>query len=312
MRVLKRILIGSIIVYVVALLLDVFISKSFLKSNLFEGELNTWCDIYNKKINEDLIIYGSSRSYVHINPTILDKKLALNSYNLGFNGQKIELIKFRHKELLNNEIYPKNVLINLDINLLSNTNIFYPEQFIPLLLYKKEVYDLIKNQIDLTYLDVYIPLVRYRKFKYKEINMFHELYKVYFYSNYKHYSRKKGYRGMNYTWKDTKVNKEKILINKTHKKELEEIILDLKNHKSNIILINSPEYYLQIESQENRDYIINIYKSIALKNRIPFLDYSNDSLNFKKEYFYNTNHLNSKGADIFTRKLANDIKPYLK
>jgi lysophospholipase L1-like esterase len=53
-------------------------------------------------------------------------------------------------------------------------------------------------------------------------------------------------------------------------------------------------------------------KSIATRFSIPYLDYSPDSLMYHKELFYNTTHLNKKGAEIFTRQLAADLKNLIK
>lgn len=142
--------------------------------------------------------------------------------------------------------------------------------------------------------------------------MFRELYRIYFYSNYSNYTRNKGYTGQNYKYTDSKLINEKIVISENKKEDLIAIINDLNKLGINVILINSPEYIYQINSQDNRNEIIDLYKSIANKYNIPFIDYSGDSINYRKELFYNSNHLNAKGADVFTKKLAQDIKPYLK
>ena len=47
---------------------------------------------------------------------------------------------------------------------------------------------------------------------------------------------------------------------------------------------------------------------IKNKHSLTFLDYSYDSISFKKEYFYNSLYLNKTGAEIFTRQLAHDLK----
>jgi lysophospholipase L1-like esterase len=47
---------------------------------------------------------------------------------------------------------------------------------------------------------------------------------------------------------------------------------------------------------------------ISIKYKIPFIDFSKDSMSYNKEYFYNATHLNKKGADLFTEKLIKKIK----
>ena len=57
---------------------------------------------------------------------------------------------------------------------------------------------------------------------------------------------------------------------------------------------------------------MDLYRQFAKKYDLIFLDYSNDPISYNKSLFYNANHLNAKGSEIFTRKLALDIKRSLK
>ena len=61
----------------------------------------------------------------------------------------------------------------------------------------------------------------------------------------------------------------------------------------------------------NRSEIIHICDSLAKKYDIIFLDYSNSEFTMQKELFYNATHLNKKGSELFSKKLALDIKPFL-
>ena len=48
---------------------DLVISKELKKSNSYTfGEYSIWNDIYDGKINADIVIYGSSRAWVHFDP----------------------------------------------------------------------------------------------------------------------------------------------------------------------------------------------------------------------------------------------------
>ena len=55
-----------------------------------------------------------------------------------------------------------------------------------------------------------------------------------------------------------------------------------------------------------------IYKNISMKYNIPFLDYSSDTICLSKDYFYNAEHLNLMGTNLFSRKLTSDLKKYIK
>ena len=106
--------------------------------------------------------------------------------------------------------------------------------------------------------------------------------------------------------------KYRIKLNETSLKIFKKFVLECKNDSINLIFV-SPS--LHVEGQvfiENRDSIQKIFTEISVKNKIPFIDYTNDSINYKKEYFYNALHLNLTGANIFSKKVSNKLKEFIK
>ena len=310
MKWIKIVFLSSLVLYILLALIDVLITNRLMHTNLFDGEYEVWNAINKGEIGEDLYLYGSSRTYVQLNPTILDKELNLNSYNLGFNGQRMEFLKFRNDEILRQGYLPKNVVLNLDIVTLEDREIYYQEQYYPLLFFNYSLYKSLNDDISLDMFDVYIPLIRYLRYR-KYSKLIYEDY-IKYQSGQNKKKRTKGFASRNYKWKEQKLENKTINVNTDRLQDLIQMIKDLQKVNTNIILINSPEYISQIKSQKNRKEIIKLYDSVAHQFNIPFINYSSDSMNFQQQYFYDTNHLNSKGADIFTKKLAEDIKPYIK
>ena len=78
------------------------------------------------------------------------------------------------------------------------------------------------------------------------------------------------------------------------------------------MLFNSIVYTpVHIDGQKfvtNRDELIETYNNYSSKYSIRFYDYSKDSICLDRSYFYNSTHLNKKGSEIFSKKLANDLK----
>ena len=62
----------------------------------------------------------------------------------------------------------------------------------------------------------------------------------------------------------------------------------------------------------NRDEIVNRYKTTLKKYDLPLIDFSDDSISYQQKWFYNTTHLTDKGADQFTRRLAQELKQFIK
>ena len=89
--------------------------------------------------------------------------------------------------------------------------------------------------------------------------------------------------------------------------EFKDLILFCKKNKIKLYFIYAPEYIKVQPYYINRPSIFNYYKTASTLYKIPFIDYSNDTISYNTKYFYNSEHLNKIGSETFTKKLANDI-----
>jgi len=99
-----------------------------------------------------------------------------------------------------------------------------------------------------------------------------------------------------------------------HKENVRRFDAFLKEaHLKNIsvVLMYTPEHVLGQELIANREEIVKVFDSLATKNNIPFFDYSKDSMNSNKVYFYNSLHLNAQGVQKFNKLYLPDLKMYL-
>lgn len=88
---------------------------------------------------------------------------------------------------------------------------------------------------------------------------------------------------------------------------LDNFIKKEQNDSITIILIISPFYRKSFKKIINYEYMMTMFQNIADRNNIPFLDYTNDPICYDTSYFYNSMHLNARGADIFSTKLSHDL-----
>ena len=80
---------------------DYFLSTYLSDSKDYAaGEVKVWKDIYDGHVNSELVIYGSSRAWIHFSPKIIEDSLQISAYNLGMDGHNFSLQYLRHKELL--------------------------------------------------------------------------------------------------------------------------------------------------------------------------------------------------------------------
>lgn len=287
-----------------------YLFSNYLRESRF-GEYGVWNDIYNGKINADVVVYGSSRAMVHMDPQIIKDSTNLEAYNLGINGHNFWLQYFRHQELLQHNKSPKFIIHSVDIfTLVKREDLFNLEQFLPYMFYNREIEKWISSYRGYKKADFYFPLIRY----YGHYKTLGSVLKSAFVENDNDSSRYLGFAAMNLVWNDDLEKAKKKFSNfhvQIDPKSVELFDKYLKECNDNgigVALVYTPEYIEGQEFVKNREEIMSYFRYFSAKYNIPFYDYSSDPMSFKKEFFYNASHLNSVGARLFTSKMIHDIK----
>jgi hypothetical protein len=310
-RFLFRLAIFALSLLCVCSVLDIFISAKIKKSGqLAHGEYDVWNDIYSGKINSDLVIYGSSRAWVHIDPELISKAFNISAYNLGIDGHKFRLQNFRHNELLKYNKPPKIIIYSLDIFTFAQENDSYNyDQFLPYMFLNFNIYKATRGNSYFNFLDFVIPGVRYSG-KNQIINYAFSKKESYLNENH----RIRGFETRNLKWNNNlenakiKMGHYVIKVNEHMLTMFEKFLNDCKKRNIKVILVYTPEYIEGQIFEVNRKEIIELYQTISQRFNVPFYNYSNDSICFQKKYFYNASHLNTKGSVLFTNKFIKDLK----
>lgn len=291
--------------------LDYVLSYYLSQSNEYPGEIEVWNDIYQSKATCDVAVYGSSRAWAHINPEILKDSLHSEVYNFGMDGHNFWLQYLRHLEFLKHHPQPKTIILSVDVfTLQKRTELYQQSQFLPYMLWNANIRKYTSSYVGFKKSDYYIPLLRYSG----KTTSLKTILKNAFTKQSEEKYRKRGFLGLDRAW-NFDFEKAKAA-NVTYQIKMdsatlvlfENFIQECRNTKTELIFVYTPEY---IEGQKlfvNRSELMSYYKSISEKYAIPFYDYSGDSLCLDKKYFYNASHLNKQGAEIFSRKLASDLK----
>lgn len=299
-------------VIILSIPFDYLLSNKLKELNNFaHGENLVWNDILGGRINKDLVIYGSSRAWVHINPMLIEKKLGLTAYNLGVNGLSYRHQELRHKLFLAYNQKPKFILYSVDINtLIKQNNLYNSIQFLPYMMYNSTIYDYTINYNAFKNIDYIIPLIRY----YGQRESLKSAFSAAILGDNQKLVRINGFMGQKREWNnDLAVAKKNIEnytveIDKNTLNEFSQFLENAKFNKIRVVLIYSPEYIQGQKFISNRQDVVNVFENLASKYNIPFLDYSGDNISFKRKNFYNSLHLNSDGAEIFTLKLIDDLR----
>lgn len=307
-----RFFIFSVFIFSVFLMIDIYLSKKLKKSHTSPGEIEVWNDIYEGKIDSELLIYGSSRAWVHVDPKTIEDSLNLKAYNFGMDGQNFFLQYLRHKKNLKYNAPPKIIILCVDMfSFNTNDNLYEMNQFLPYMLYDYDIFEFTSEYNGFHKLDYFFPLIRY----FSKVNGENSVFKDSEVLN--NNFRTKGYKGIERTWNNDFENAKKNNSKFTIKSDLkiirlfDEFLFECQNNNIQVILVYTPEY---IEGQKyvtNRSEILNKFNFFAKKHDLLFLDYSNHELCFNKTFFYNASHLNKKGSEIFSKKLSSDIKQFI-
>ena len=309
---LKKLFLFALPLMVLSIPLDIMLSNYLKKSNNYNGEMEVMNDIYSGKASCDIAIMGSSRAWVHFNPDIIEKAVNQSVYNFGHDGHNFWLQYMRNLEYNKYNKAPKTIIQSVDVfTIQKRKNLYLYEQFLPYMLWNSNMAKYTSTYEGYDFFDYYIPLVRYcgEKEVLKEAYSYWKGTK-----NPNDKTRTKGYAGRDKKWnsdlKKATVKKEKytISIDKPSEELLEKFIIECNKNNINLILVYTPEYIDGQKFVKDRDKVINVYKKLSKKHAIPFWDYSSDSISFNKDYFYNANHLNKTGSNLFTTKFAERFK----
>lgn len=306
----KKILIFNILLILLLSFITTFINQGLKKSGL-DNFFPEWNDIINGKAGADIIIQGSSKAMVQISPKIMEQDLGLSVYNLGINGYNFHMQKMRYELYKKYNKKPKIIIQIVDVfSLQKRKDLFMYQQFYPYY-NEKLVIDAIKTYKGFQKLRYYIPFIKYAgQSNYVKVGILESLGISHIKSN-----KYKGYEEHSQSW-DTSFEKFKkdnpnginTKLDLETIKLFEEFLKESNASNIEIFLIYPPEYYEAKKYLKDEKKIIEIYKYFSKKYRINFYDFSKDDMCKSKKYFYNSQHLNKTGAELFTKKIVDILK----
>lgn len=271
-----------------------------------------WNDIYSSRINADMLVVGASRAWVHISPAILDSVLHLNSYNIGIDGYPFEMQYVRFKAYMQHNKKPKYVLHSIEFSTFdSRLDLYQYQQFLPYL-DDSLIAGVTSKMKGLGIMEYYFPLFKYNN----EFGLISEGIRNYFgLSSPVPREKYKGYQGAKKDWDNTfnnfiTKNPQGIKqgVDNSTVKLFEEYLAYCKQEDIQVIFVFTPQYHKLLPYLQNASQILAIFDRLSNKYDIPIYNYLDDSICYSKANFYNSLHMNAKGSEMFSKKLAADIR----
>ena len=306
--ILKKSLI-SLTVIVIMISITHFGSMQMLCSTNYKN-WGTWNEIIKGGRSDDYVFLGSSRTAQHINTRYINTNLGIDAYNLGADGGLYDLHFEKLKLYLKYNVKPVNVIIGLDAESLQRKNgLHNPNQFIHVH-EEGSLFKLVRSY-DYKFARVkYIPLYGLTYVSPLETLSFikhymkpdtSDIYESGFVPVYQAFTEDfKKFKIDNPTGVDFQIDS--MIID-----ALESTISVCLKNEINVVLVFSPSYSEVHNYINNRAEVLHIYDSLSSKYDIPFMDFSDCYISHDREYFYNSQHLNYKGATEFTRVLMTEL-----
>lgn len=274
-----------------------------------------WDSLLAGEIDSEVLILGSSRAVVSYDPDIFSGNLNMTAFNLGFDAASYNLQSIKLDTYLINNKSPKVLIQNVDLTHFSESrSIPYNHQFIPFFKNKvlREKLSKIENSFGKYY---YIPLTNYNG---NPFIFLKGIYNSFVLSRNKKINNQgyspglKDFKSDNYNIiRQQALEKDSIGYSKYVKglKALEEKLKNVIPPATAVFLIWAPEHFERLKYATHARE--NVEKHLEeLNNKFPnvyFLNYSKDSISLNSNLFYDTFHLNEKGAILFSEKVSKDI-----
>jgi hypothetical protein len=273
------------------------------------GEFDKLNTLFLQANNYDLLYIGTSRCESHFRPVVIDSITGLHSYNAGIIGSGFRLQATVLEAYLEHSAPPKYLVIGCDFyNLNRQTEIrHFPRYFA--FLRNRALFRGLRSA------DARVPAFKVLP----PVSM------PYFNDRYR-YAALRGLSGrtipFDRAFESGFVPAQLNLVNQFDEladsfrvedmdagmSDLQTMIHICRRNGIRPILVATPSSDAILDRVTNAVESIDRLQLIADRNRIPFLNYVRDSIIYDRALFADPNHLNARGATLFSRHFATDLK----
>jgi hypothetical protein len=265
----------------------------------------------------DILFLGNSRVLNQIDPRITEEMTGLKAYNLGLEGGSTVYFNMVYQVYMQRHPKPKYLVINVDFRCFDTEQpVFNFPDYFP---YLKD--SLVYESLAPYYSD-YQSGIRQFYYKVKRINTKSDPNKI---SNIKGLISPKiptelplvdslrGFHPFDMTWESQRhvIKQYDARYSQQGFEVLRDMILDARAHDIKVILICAPFYKDYLLIVRNYKVVRDSISSIAKATHVPYWNYSDITMGDSSIYFYNVNHVNARGAAVYTRLMSEDLKRYI-
>lgn len=290
-----------------ALSLDILITNNLKHSDA--RMFSTYNAIYSDTLQCDAVVMGSSRGQVQYDVYILDSIANLNCYNISVDGRCIDAEVVIYNAYRHHAPKPKVIIQNIDWGTLQLSNGYEREQYLPYL-DKDDLFDQTCENEGFSWADRWLPLVRYAGYRNIIFEGLGLPAKVARPENIY-----KGYIAVDAPWDGSAFQNIDTLgfeYNPQAVAIFEKYLTQCQKEGIHVVMVYAPFYIGATHKMGSAvDSMFVLYQHFADRYGCDILNYIYDSISYDTLNFYNASHMNRRGAEQFSIKLANDLKELL-
>ncbi|MBO4402763.1 MAG: hypothetical protein J5792_03650 [Bacteroidales bacterium] len=299
--------ITALALWMIAWGLDLLITRNLHRSDA--RMFSTYNAIYSDTLQCDAVVMGSSRGQVQYDVRIIDSITGLDCYNLSVDGRCIDAEVVMYNAYRQHAPKPKLIIQNIDWGTLQMSNGYEREQYLPYL-DKDNLYQQTCENEGFNWADRWLPLVRYAGYRnviFEGLGLPAKMARP--------DNMYKGYVAVDAEW-DGSAFRAIDTLGFTCNPEAVEIfdryLAQCQKEGIQVVLVYAP-FYIGATRKMGPDVetMFALYQSFADRYGCRILNYTYDSICYDTANFYNASHLNRRGAELFSEKLANDLKELL-
>jgi hypothetical protein len=269
--------------------------------------------IVDGRINAAVLITGSSRALNHYDPREITASTGRTAYNVGINGSQTDMQLAVLRTYLNHNVPPSLVIHNLDsfTFVTSRAGIAFPGDYVPYL-NESPIYETLSTIDANWWKSRYLPLYGYAVY---DMRLTWLIGLRRWLGLNPREVRFGGFEPRQRAWSEdferfrrSHSNGVRFEVEPQGMLDFEELVALCQRRGIRLLLVYSPVYYEMQALELQRQAMFDQFRDIANRYGAQLWDYSQSSISFRREYFYNSQHLNANGAAVFSADLAKRLK----
>ncbi len=304
----------------IVLFLAAFLALAWLTERVLDFGLSRNYDfkaaaVASGKMGADVVFQGSSRVSMMLNPAIVEQKTGLRCYNLGLNGNSIEHQLALLRLYLQHHPKPKYLFLEISPEYLQKSNLGFYTFVFALQLRDPYFGGLVRKRDPFFYTLSHVPLLKYALFNHTLVPEALAGLSRWLTGGPREDELKKGYVPSPFVRFDDTFDRFRAghpdgFVAETDSGKVAAFRRYFRFARAEGIRVGAYEApiltdYLRLH--RNRADQLAFLDSLCHQEGVPFLHLDTTQFGADRRYFYNANHLNAQGADLFTNQLTENL-----